>query len=440
MEEMTMIEIIQEENWEGARVKRELPRNVKQMGTPDAGDRIYIENDAYQKMHPYGKCPEKLVYVLMGRFDKVAENDCTFIEDAIEMPEIEFQGNLPVWTDESWGCLYRKLCPEHDNMVIVGWAVDICGQFPGMTAQLEYIHHNYFGGTHQVLMLLDSLEREEVFYSNKNGYLKRRTGFYVCNNGVLLRKEEKPYTSDVREKIDKHHTTDYDEDAVRLANEHEFRRQESYREYLNNRRLDMGGGMPPQKQGFHMSTLLLLLVIAGLGYSAWQNQQKADEMQQALAQMTSLQASVEQDWNQNNANGVSSDETIVRVEEIIGSVIPDTSQSDTVTLDEQQPAGTVASSEEESIVSTQTLIESTQVPSTQMTTSETVEDMAASAPVLSEAERYLQQGYYIVQPGDSLAGICQKIYHTSAMMEQICELNKIENPDAIYAGQYLKLP
>ena len=438
MEEMIMIEIIQEENWEGVQERRGLPRNVKQMGTPDAGERIYIENDAYQKMHPYGKCPEKLVYVLMGRFDKVSENDCTFIEDAIEMPEIEFQGNLPVWTDESWGCLYRKLCPEHDSMVIVGWAVDICGQFPGMTAQLEYIHHNYFGGTHQVLMLLDSLEREEVFYSNKNGYLKRRMGFYVCNNGVLLRKEEKRSETDTRERLENHGEMIYDEDARYQASEQEFRRQENYREYLNSRRPDRNGfPTPPQRQGVSASTILLLLVVAALGYSTWQNQKKADEMQQALAQMTSLQTETQKYWEDENANGESSDETIVRVEEIVGSVTPDTSQSAVEEQSEQQ----TELNENESNTSTQMQTESTQIPSTQIPiATEVVEEPVASTAVLSEVDTYLQQGYYIVQSGDSLAGICQRIYHTSAMMEQICKLNNIENPDAIYAGQYLKLP
>lgn len=437
MEEMSMIEIIQEENWEGVQERRGFPKNVKQMGTPDAGNRIYIENDAYQKMHPYGKCPEKLVYVLMGRFDKVAENDCTFIEDAIEMPEIEFQGNLPVWTDESWGCLYRKLCPEHDKMVIVGWAVDICGQFPGMTAQLEYIHHNYFGGTHQVLMLLDSLEREEVFYSNKNGYLKRRMGFYVCNNGVLVRKEEKKYASDSGTMEDDCRKMTYDEEVICQVNEQEFRRQESYREYLNNRRADMANyGSTPQKHGGHVSTILLLLVIAALGYSTWQNQKKADEMQQTLAQMTNLQTNLQSEWGSENVDEIASDETIVRVEEIVGSVIPDTSQSTTTAQDEQQ----TLENEGVNTPSTQMMVESTQNLSTQIVETEVVEEQTASTVVLSQADIYLQQGYYIVKAGDSLAGICQNIYHTSAMMSQICELNKIENPDAIYVGQYLKLP
>ena len=59
---------------------------------------------------------------------------------------------------------------------------------------------------------------------------------------------------------------------------------------------------------------------------------------------------------------------------------------------------------------------------------------------LSPAKQYLQQGYYIVQKGDSLVGICREIYQTTAMLDKICEVNGIDNPDAIYEGQYLTLP
>lgn len=393
---MTMIEIIQESNWNRTAERKGLPKSVKQMGTPDAGDRIYIENDAYQKIHTCGRCAERIVYVLMGHFDNFGGCDCTFIEDAVEMREVDFQGNLPVWTDESWKYLYRRLRPEHENMVIVGWAVDICGQMPGMSAQLEHIHQSYFGGRQQVLMLLDSLEHEEVFFGNRNGYLKRRMGFYICYNNVSLGEENyHPYADGVPV-----------EQNAYYAKEDEYRRQESYREYLNQRRMQEKKRRPsrePQNQGSFVSTILLVLVIAALGYSAIQNQRKANEIEQALAQLTQTQSNVSQE----------TEETIVRVEEIVGSITPETTQS---------------------------VVEEV-VTETEMVQSTVVQEVAVQdTVVLSEAETYLQQGYYIVQAGDSLAGICQKIYHSSAMMDEVCQLNGIENPDAIYAGQYLELP
>ena len=398
-EEMIMIEIIQEQNWNQVSDKRGLPKNVKQIGIPDAGDRIYIENDAYQKMHTYERNVERMVYVLMGHFDNFCGCDCTFIEDAVEVREIDFQGNLPIWTDESWKYLYRRLSPEHENMVIVGWAVDICGQMPGMSAQLEHVHQSYFGGKQQVLLLLDSLEHEEVFYGNSSGYLKRKTGFYICYNKVLRIEEiENPYAAQ-----------DYGrEQPVYYGAEDEYRRGETYREYLNrrnNRNRKRTSVRRPQNGGSFVSTILLMLVIAALGYSAIQNQKKANEIEQVLAQLAQ------------NGTWQQSEEVQVRVEDVVGTIVP---QNNT----EQSTQSMGQTSE----WATEEIIPDTMIEQTQATVA------------MTEGEKYLQQGYYVVQSGDSLAGICQKIYHSSAMMDEVCVVNEIENPDAIYAGQYLKLP
>ena len=169
-----MIEIIQEESWDSTQEKKELPKNIRQIGTPDIGDRIYIENQPYQRMHPYGNVAEKAAYVMLGRFENFGGKQCTFIEAVIELEEIEFEGNLPVWNDDTWAYLYRKLKHVYDDMVIVGWALDIRGHLPNMTAPLEKLHRSYFGGAHQLIFLMDTLEQEEAFYGLKNGYLARR--------------------------------------------------------------------------------------------------------------------------------------------------------------------------------------------------------------------------------------------------------------------------
>ena len=69
----------------------------------------------------------------------------------------------------------KKLKHAYDNMVIVGWAMDIRGQLPNLTVAIEKLHRTYFGGEHQILYLMDSLEKEDAFYSLKNGYLKEKS-------------------------------------------------------------------------------------------------------------------------------------------------------------------------------------------------------------------------------------------------------------------------
>ena len=42
--------------------------------------------------------------------------------------------------------------------------------------------------------------------------------------------------------------------------------------------------------------------------------------------------------------------------------------------------------------------------------------------------------------GDSLMSISKAVYHTTAMIPEICNANQIENMDMIYEGQQLLLP
>jgi len=402
-----MIEIIQEENWDSSQDRRGLPKNIKQIGMPDVGDRIYIENTAYQKMHQYGQHAEKMVYVMLGRFDDYAGHTCIFVEDVVKMNEVEFNGKLPQWNDDSWGYLYRKIRPEHEEMIIVGWAVDICGQVPSMTAQLERIHQTYFGGTHQILFLMDTLEREEAFFSNRNGYLKRREGFYIYFDKSIPGRMESAMEALQAQ-------THRAEPLYAYEEKQDFRREESYREYLNRRKADRRTPQPSYR-GTYSSTLLLLAVICILGYSAFQNHQKMEEMERVISQME-LQAVMQTEAEYENA---------VRVEEVIGNVAPLQG-----TEASQSPSGQESDT---AAPDTENQQSSTQIQSTQNATEQVMQ-------VSGEAEKYLAQGYYIVQGGDSLAGICRKIYQTLEMLDELCEINNIDDPDAIFAGQRLVLP
>ena len=439
-----MIEIIREENWDGEEERRGLPKNIKQIGTPDVGDRIYIENNAYQKLHPYGQNAEKMVYVMLGRFDDFAGNTCIFIEDIVKMNEVEFNGKLPVWNDESWGYLYRKLKPEHENMIIVGWAVDICGQLPSMTAQLERVHQTYFGGTHQILLLLDTLEREEAFYCNRNGYLKRREGFFVYyDKGIPERMEtvmgnmktEKRISEDNKSENNRTENNSLYEEEVRSRN------KQSYRDYLNKQKGIQQASASYKRS--YSSTMLLLVVVGALGYSAFQNYEKMQNMEVALNQIDEYQTVMMTNSEKSQSENLELEEP-VKVEDIVGNIAP-----------LQEPV--------EQIVDANTIVSSTQNEQLESMQSENMqENKTEPIPVpseipgepdisvsetqeiivetISEAETYLAQGFYIVQQGDNLAAICRRIYNTTAMMEQICKVNGIKNPDAIFAGQRLTLP
>lgn len=455
-----MIEIIREESYDSEQGKRELPKNIRQIGSPDIGDRIYIENKVHEYMHPYDALQEKTVYVLLGRFENLIGRQCVFVEAAICLEEIAFEGECPVWSDDSWAYLYKKLKHAYDNMVIVGWAMDIRGQLPNLTVAIEKLHRTYFGGEHQILYLMDSLEKEDAFYSLKNGYLKRRAGYYIyyaqkqfglsaimnderekdtiiqkqTEEKLEYRKEENQEGKNQENKKPESESWNAqffegirdDEDYGR-EEEKEQERTNSYRTYLEQK------GQKTKMIPSYGLSVLLFLVVCGLGFAAFQNHQKMSAMETALMQMNSTKL-METETQESS----SETDVMVRVESVEGNITPQDNTQTEVAVDMQQVEEQTAAEGDSAQVQ-----RNTDQAETQTDTGTVQADNAQSqetAVVQSEASQYLSQGYYIVQKGDSLVGICRKVYNTTAMMDKLCETNGIDNPDAIYEGQYLTLP
>lgn len=162
-------------------------KNIKQIGTPKENNKIYIENFAYAKIKE-SSYKEKKVFVLMGHTEKMEGRYATFIEAAISVKEIDFAGTTPRWNNSTWKEVFQEIKRLYEDMIIVGWAVDLKGMRPRITPDLERVHREHFGGVHQLLFLLDSLEQEETFYIYKENKLVSKDGFYIYHRAH--RKEE----------------------------------------------------------------------------------------------------------------------------------------------------------------------------------------------------------------------------------------------------------
>ena len=190
--------------------------------------------------------------------------------------------------------------------------------------------------------------------------------------------------------------------------ENEKERTSSYRTYLEQK------GQKTKMIPSYGLSILLFLVVCGLGFAAFQNHQKMNAMETALMQMNS--AKMTETETQTPA---SETDVTVKVESVEGNITPQDNAQTGAAVDVTQ--GEEQTAENATQENGQTEAQETAVAQ-------------------SEASQYLSQGYYIVQKGDSLVGICRKVYNTTAMMDKLCETNGIENPDAIYEGQYLTLP
>lgn len=156
-------------------------KNLKQIGTPREEDKIYIENFAYAKIKE-DSYKEKRIFVLMGHTERMQGKYATFVEAVIPVRDIEFAGHTPRWTNTIWNGIFREIKRLYEDMIIVGWALDMKGMLPKLTPELERQHREYFGGAHQLLFLLDTLEQEETFYMYKENHLIAKEGFYIYHH------------------------------------------------------------------------------------------------------------------------------------------------------------------------------------------------------------------------------------------------------------------
>ena len=477
-----MIEIIHQEQTE-EKVQRELPREIKQIGSPDAGERIYVEDTVYRRMHPHGGVEEKTAYVLLGKFENCMGRECTFVEAVIPLNEILFDRDIPVWDDHTWAYIYKQLKPEHDPFVIVGWALDIKGQLPNMTAHLEALHQRNFGGKRQILFLMDSLECEEAVYGSRNGHLYRRDGFYIYyqhrqvpEENDLWKKEEKefyremdvegeekpkpavPVSAGEREApADMEKTSDDNESAG------------IYRGLYRRRAQQDAGRQEKQERPAYAATVLMvdmeqtLAQMKGTRYVT--EAQTADAETEETERMPSVEVetvmgNVEKQELSAEAAGTQEDVTAQQAETAqgaqgtaepaenatanaaAGTAAGSETAGDTAAAGGQacaDAAGTSVEAQTQSTASTDGSLAVQTQGTTTAAGNSSAENVQAAA-VQTEAQMYLSQGYYDVQKGDSLVGICRKIYQTTAMLDKLCEVNGIEDENAIYAGQRLILP
>ncbi len=606
-----MIEIIREEEKEKVAEKQKtLPKDIRQIGKPDSGDRIYIENQVYQFLQSENQTCEKTAYVLLGRFEELNGKWCTFVESAICLEDMQFDGSLPLWTDHTWAYIFKNLTHRHDEMAITGCAIDVRGSLPKMTVRLEAIHQKNFGGPHQIMLLMDSLEKEEIFYSNYNGRLYRKEGYYIyydrnlpesmklnmqnmwqdtytvptgfvppasaqivqeqpavkddmvaltktpsaasdesltehtavnhtgaknhsakktsskgkkkknsgkakssamvsrtqdrTSPGANPQDTQKPFYSDQQEDVWAHPFSDMqlsDESSSFPENRHDtkhFASEKSMeqqnmptrndaREDAWSRRVTEHAKSGETQSGRYRERLnakskkphipsyapsvALLAIVCLMGFAAFENHRKVNQMQadaqdpnvnQAMAEQNSdtedikvekvsgnvkpLDEPATADPNalpdnispQNNDSPQSLDAQSSEVQDTQNTEISDKTAADNVPADNtpETPAGNEPA---DSAAQNEPAAEDSSAEENAPTDTGASEDAMAQNKA-DEIQAYLDQGYYIVQKGDSLVGICRKIYRTTAMLDKLCEANQIEDRDAIYAGQRLTLP
>ncbi len=244
-------------------------KNIKQIGTPQEEDKIYVENLAYSKLKE-DSYKEKRVFVLMGHTERMNGKYATFVEAVIPVMDMEFSVGIPRWNNNIWSGVFREIKRIYEDMIIVGWAYDAKGMALRMSYELERVHREHFGGRHQLLFLVDSLEKEEVFYTYKENRLVSKDGFFIYYHAKasrqLIENEEEKIVNLELEIADVHREGARVREYQQMEIADSYTRGGQYRELMRNRaeKDDESG----TNLGIAVAVALLMFII---GIGAYEN-------------------------------------------------------------------------------------------------------------------------------------------------------------------------
>lgn len=371
------------------------PRNFRQIGTPEGEKHIFIEDYVYTYLHPaFLGMNERRVCILVGRTETHGKNTNIYVNGAFELPEIAYCGTAPVFQEKIRTEICTLIKRYFDGSTLLGWFYDEKGTAPCLTPELERILKNFFGGNNRLLLLSDSLEKEETLYIYEDGAVHKKEGYYIyyernqaMQEYMIVSRKDTPQEVKPEEVRD---------EALK-----------NYRELVLNRP-KKNFQLPAFHSLVYESGLLVVIAIIVVGISMFNNYEKMKKLETAVSVME----------QKNGSSGT--------------DPAPDTETQTKLVIEDL--AGQVEPTEKENAENLQ-VADNTAAP-------DNTSDQAASASTQpqSEAEIILQQGYYIVQPGDSMISISKKIYQDASHVADLCAANGIENVDNIKVGEKLILP
>lgn len=188
-----MIEIISKDEPEKTVSNKEetvfLPKNIRQVGSPRGRHRIYLEDYVYTYLRSTSKNSEACAGVFLGKSRVVKDIRYTFISGVVECSAAVFQWENISLDESFWDYIYKEQKQYFSELEIVGWVLGKAGQAMELTPAVEAAHRKYFAGRDKMLMLIDILEGEELFFIYEQGYLQKREGYYIYYEKNLAMQE-----------------------------------------------------------------------------------------------------------------------------------------------------------------------------------------------------------------------------------------------------------
>ena len=426
-----------------------LPKNTRQIGERDQSVRLYLEdyvNTYLKRLFPKGG-QDLRVGVLLGTSEEHDGVPYLFVDGALEMEDVAEQGEKVELTESAWKKVYQDMDRLFPKRSVLGWF--LCGAPGAALSPLNYWkqHGQYFAGKNQLMYLNSGLEGEEAVYiTSEDGFYKLR-GYHIYYERNQMMQDYMIMRKDVC-RVE----TGTGEPVVR-----DFRqRMEENKSQITSRRGSI-------RVLGSLCSALAMVVLAG-GVVMVNNYDKMQKMESVLTSVlpegiswqNSLSA-VENSQKKGNSlrnsqtgqmSGTENGGDNLLVEHASGGVNPTLAHE---TMSETYPE-TAGQSQNETVAEEQNRVSEdgqteteNQTGTDQPSSHGSAGTKTAPSQTAAESDRAaisaaLASGTYQIQPGETLYGICLKLYGNGSRLEEICRLNGLEDENKIMAGQNLILP
>ena len=377
-------------------MKRQLPKNVRQIGNVSDSSKIYIEDyvDTFFNQLCERAEQEMAGAFLIGETVHEEEMDYIYVYGAIRMQGLSVKGKELIIGDHVWKNACETCKEFFGNAEILGWFIT-GGELPlEVNHNMNKIHQKYFSRDKTIFVTKSTRDKEEKFYIYKYRDMMECGGHYIYYEKNI---EMQNYMIETRKKVG-FTPSEIIEDRVAKNFRSIIREKNEKMEQKNHSRLVYG-----------VSTFLVLVIVA-IGVTMLNNYDKMQDAQNAI------------DVFGENVVSEHEDETQLDME----TDVPDLQE-----VTPEEPQGEDAPTEESQVETTQpddSASETTQPDDGQVQGTQS-EEMVLTPPKT-----------YVVQKGDTLESISRKNYGDVAHVEGICRLNNLNDGNLIFIGQKLLLP
>ena len=360
-------------------MKRELPKNVRQIGNVSDSSKIYVEDnvDTY-----FNQLCEKADQALMGAFligeiVQEGEEDYIYIFGAIQMTELQQKGKDVVVSENTWKEACETSKKYFGNAEILGWFLVSPNLVLEVNHNLLKIHQKWFAKEKSILVLKEAREKEEKYFIHKFRNLMESNGHYIYyekNNEMqdymIASRKNSGFTP-----------SEVIEDAAIKNVRSVIREKMEKKEKKENSRF---------AYTLSVGLVLVLLVIGVTRLSDF-------------GRMSALKESLGTFVEKENSEESQEQEDVPVVGEVVAVVDQSVSE---------EPGENVSP-----------------------------DDTTAEQELQEEKEELPNgDGVYVVEKGDTLAIISRKVYGDLDHIDAICRMNGLENGNLILVGQKLLLP